>query len=252
MSEESGPTGKVYLVGAGPGDPELLTVKATRVLASADILLYDSLVHDAILDISAKQAERIFVGKRFGHHSKSQAEINELLVEAAGTGKTVVRLKGGDPFVFGRGGEEVQALQEHNIAFEVIPGISAANAAAAQLQFPLTHRDFGQSVIFVSGYSKDAGDGLPEYDWKFLASASITIVIYMGVHNLQQIASRLQQNGMQADTPIAILSQISLPDQSIQIHELQYVAEHSLEIRFPALVVIGQVVRLSSGSNASD
>lgn len=242
----SNSNGKVYLMGAGPGDPELLTLKAARILKEADTLLYDSLVHDCILELAATDTRRIFVGKRFGHHSKTQTQINELLIETAMRGGTVVRLKGGDPFVFGRGGEEVQALQKARIPFEVIPGITAANAAAALMQFPLTHRDFGQSVIYVSGYSKDAPDGLPQYDWSFLARASITIVIYMGVHNLQQIATKLKEHGMNPETPIAILSQISLPDEHIEIHDLEHVTKVALEIRFPALVIVGNVVGLST------
>ena len=218
-------TGKVFLVGSGPGSVDLLTIRAHRTIQEADIVLYDSLAYSEIIDLVPERAEKVYVGKRMGSHSLSQAEINQEILKAAKKYKRVVRLKGGDPFIFGRGGEEINFLHENKIEFEVIPGITAAVAASASLKMPLTHRDFGQSVIFLSGYTKNSNDsGLPEYDWKFLARQSLTLVFYMGLHHAGRIADKLMENGMSSDTGVALVSAVSLPHEQVfftTLHELR-------------------------------
>lgn len=238
----------VYLVGAGPGDPELLTIRAFRVLARADCLLYDSLVEPAILELTPEHCRRIFVGKRKGRHSLPQAEINELILASLDSGKCVVRLKGGDPFIFGRGGEELDFLRSRGVRIEVVPGVTTASAASAVLQIPLTHRDIGRSVIFLTGYS-GAGrndDGFPDYDWQFLARPTLTLVIYMGLHHLARIASTLLEAGREPATPVAVISNCTLRDQRVHATRLDSLAAlaASGELAFPAIVIVGQVVGL--------
>ncbi len=238
----------VYLVGAGPGDPELLTIRALRILAGADIVLYDSLVEPAVLNLTPSRCERVFVGKRKGRHSLSQARINERLLAAASAGQVVVRLKGGDPFLFGRGGEELEFLRAHDIRVEVIPGVTTASAAAAVLQVPLTHRELGRSVVFITGYSK-AGpneDGFPDYDWSFLAREGITLVIYMGLFHLGRIARKLLAEGRSGATPVAVLSNCTHRDQRVhrtRLDGLETLAS-SGAVAFPAIVILGDVVGL--------
>jgi len=247
--QENRSPAKVFLVGAGPGDPELLTVKAVGIIRRADVILYDSLVGPGILDLAQANCEKVFVGKRAHRHSYSQSEINEMIYERALAHATVVRLKGGDPFIFGRGGEEVEYLRARGIPLEVIPGITAATAASAILQIPLTHRELGESVIFLSGYSKADGgkpEGFPDHDWNFLAKSSLTIVFYMGQHHLARICDSLIAAGKPEDTPVSLVSNCSLPDQSVLVTDLKRAAAEAISasIRFPAILIIGNVLRL--------
>ena len=233
--------GKVYLVGAGPGDPELLTLKAHKLLQEADCVLYDSLINPAILDL-AENAEKVHVGKRLGKASLHQDQINRRLVEAAKTNQKVVRLKGGDPFIFGRGGEELSYLHAHKIEIELVPGVTAASATAARLQIPLTHREHGQSVIFLSGYSKDRT--LPEYDWQFLAKQSLTLVFYMGLHHVNLICKKLIDSGIRPQTPVAVVSNSTLSNEKV-LYSNVFNIERDLSQKpmpFPALIIIGNVI----------
>ena len=250
-------SGKVYLVGAGPGDPELITLKALNILKRAEVILYDSLLNEEILKNAPQGCEKIFVGKRFGKHSLMQDELNQLLYENAIRRKTVVRLKGGDPFIFGRGGEEIGFLQEKNIQVEVIPGVTTAVAASASLKTPLTHRDLGQSVIFLSGYSKEGNqaDGyLPPYDWRFLANTSLTLVFYMGLKNLDIIAKKLIEHGKPLHTKAAIISNCTLPDEKVLITSLEKMQTQagSGQIKFPAIILIGEVIGNSQPSHPKE
>lgn len=249
MTEQAG---DVYLVGAGPGDPELLTLKAKRMLESADCILYDSLLNPAILDLASESCERIHVGKRLGRHSMPQNEINELILAHARRGRRVVRLKGGDPFIFGRGGEEIEFLNGHGIHTEVVPGVTSASAASAALRVPITHREYGPAVLFLSGYSKaQAGEsnGLPRHDWAYLARSNYTLVFYMGLHHLRSICQELQNNGKDGETHVAIISKCTLPEERVHLHSLEQLAgaggeELTRNIEFPAITIIGDVLRL--------
>ncbi|MDG2273663.1 MAG: siroheme synthase CysG [Halioglobus sp.] len=235
--------GEVYLVGAGPGDPDLLTFKAARLLQSADVVLYDRLVSPAIVDMARRDAERIYVGKRRSDHSLKQAEINQLLVDLAQQGKRVVRLKGGDPFIFGRGGEEIELLAELSIPFQVVPGITAANGAACYAGIPLTHRGYAQSVRFVAGYLK--GDSI-EHDWSQFQSSIETLVFYMGSVGLPIICQQLQAYGRSPDTPIALVERGTLIDQRVIVGTLATMADivARAKCKAPTLIIIGDVVRL--------
>ncbi|MCE9677685.1 uroporphyrinogen-III C-methyltransferase [Shewanella sp. AS1] len=240
--------GKVWLVGAGPGDVELLTLKAYRILKQADVVLYDALVSEAILALIPAGAEKIAVGKRAGKHSAAQDEINQLLVTKAYTRSNVVRLKGGDPFIFGRGGEELETLVEAGIAFEVVPGITAASGTAAYAGIPLTHRDHAQGVTFITGHCKL--DSRP-MDWQAYANSHNTLVIYMGILNAATISQGLMQAGRGAKTPVAIISKATTADQRTfvgTLDELDRLASLP-ELKMPALMVIGEVVGLSSQLN---
>ena len=235
--------GVVYLVGAGSGDPELLTLKALRVMQRADVVLYDSLVSEDILDMCAVTAEKIFVGKRRANHALPQEDINELLVKHALANKTVVRLKGGDPFIFGRGGEEIQEVVRHGICFESIPGITAASAAANRAGIPLTHRDHAQSVQFVTACKKL---GAPNDDYSELLDSTQTVVFYMGLHRLAEMTRGLMAAGRDKETPFAIISHASLPTQQVLIGTLEDIAEQqaSANLPTPALLIMGEVVNL--------
>ena len=235
--------GVVYLVGAGSGDPELLTLKALRVMQRADVVLYDSLVSEDILDMCAVTAEKIFVGKRRANHALPQEGINELLVKHALANKTVVRLKGGDPFIFGRGGEEIQEVVRHGICFESIPGITAASAAANRAGIPLTHRDHAQSVQFVTACKKL---GAPNDDYSELLNSTQTVVFYMGLHRLAEMTRGLMAAGRDRETPFAIISHASLPTQQVLIGTLEDIAEQqaSANLPTPALLIMGEVVNL--------
>lgn len=235
--------GTVHLVGAGSGDPELLTLKALRVMQSADVVLYDSLVSEDILDMCAMSAEKIFVGKRCGTHAIPQAGINELLVKHALANKKVVRLKGGDPFIFGRGGEELQEVVRHGIHFESIPGITAASAAASRVGIPLTHRDYAQSVKFVTACKKTGG---ANEDYEELLDSTQTVVFYMGLQRLAQLTQGLIKAGRDSETPFAIISHASLPTQQILIGKLSSIAEQQAlaKLPTPALLIMGDVVTL--------
>jgi len=235
--------GRVYLVGAGPGDPELLTLKALRLLEQADVIVYDNLVSSGVLDLSAPQARRIFVGKRRNEHTLRQEQINGLLVQLAREGKQVVRLKGGDPFVFGRGGEEMQELAAHGVDFEVIPGVTAACGVASYAGIPLTHRDYAQAVVFVTGHLKDPSGIL---DWPALVRPNQTVVIYMGLNALPDICQQLIAHGAPPTRPIAAVQHGTLATQQVLTGTLQDLPPKVAHSGFtsPSLLIVGEVVKL--------
>lgn len=235
--------GRVFLVGGGPGDPDLLTMKAVRLLGAADAVVYDNLVSSAVLAHASKQAELIYVGKKAGNHTLPQININQLLISLSRQGKQVVRLKGGDPYIFGRGGEEAEALHAEKIPFEVVPGVTSACGAAAYAGIPLTHRDHAQSCMFVTGHLKDESCDL---DWPTLARPGQTLVIYMGLTSLAQICTQLITHGMPASTPIACIRRATLPDQRTVLGTLADLPERVASMGFkpPALLIIGGVVTL--------
>lgn len=238
---DEGAQGEIALVGAGPGDVGLLTLRGLQVMQQADVVLYDHLVSGEILDLVRRDAERICVGKRAGAHSVIQEETNRLLVELAQQGKRVVRLKGGDPFIFGRGGEELQVAAAAGIPFQVVPGVTAAAGATAYAGIPLTHRDHAQSVTFITGHCRPDGDGL---DWADLARARQTLAIYMGTMKAADISQRLIAHGRAADTPVAVISRGTRADQQVQIGTLEQLEHLAQRAPLPALLVIGEVVEL--------
>jgi len=234
---------RVWLVGAGPGDPELLTLKAARVLASADVVVHDHLVAPEILARLPRRTRRVYAGKQRGRHTMTQGEINRLLVSLARQGKRIVRLKGGDPFVFGRGGEEALALARAGIAFEVVPGITAATGVAAAAGIPLTHRDLAQACVLVTGSRrKDTAD----LDWKGLARTAQTIVVYMGLAGLERISHGLIAHGLSPRTPAVIIQQGTTAAQRVVEGTLATLPRLAAEaqLRAPTLIIIGKVVRL--------
>jgi uroporphyrin-III C-methyltransferase/precorrin-2 dehydrogenase/sirohydrochlorin ferrochelatase len=235
--------GEVTLVGAGPGDPELLTLKALRALQDADVILHDRLVPDAVLDLARRDATRVCVGKAAGHLGSTQEEINELLIEHARQGKRVVRLKGGDPFIFGRGGEELEALAGAQINFSVVPGISAAMGCAAYAGIPLTHRDYAHSVSFVTGHADKDGK---EPDWRALAKPGNTAVFYMGLARLTHIVAKLMEHGAAAGLPAGVIAQGTLENQRVITATLATIAAAAARAKLesPALLVVGEVVSL--------
>ncbi len=239
----AGGRGCVQLVGAGPGDPELLTLRAVRLLAQADVVVYDHLVSPQVLAFAAPQAERLYAGKQLNHHSLPQLEINELLVRLARQGRRVVRLKGGDPFVFGRGGEEAQALAAQGIDFEVVPGITAACGVSSYAGIPLTHRDHAQSCLFVTGHLKD---GSADLDWAALTRARQTVVIYMGLGALPEICAQLVRHGQSPDMPAAVVQQGTTPDQRVVTGTLSDLEQRvaAAGLVSPCLIIVGEVVRL--------
>lgn len=237
------PVGEVYIVGAGPGDPELLTFKALRLMQQADIVFYDALVSPQVLDLCRRDADKVYVGKKRSNHTVAQLGINELLVNAAKKGRRVVRLKGGDPFIFGRGGEEIESLRAHHIPYQVIPGITAANAAASYAGIPLTHRDHSQSVRFVTGFLKA---GAPNGNFKNFLNTDETVVFYMGLHSLARLTEGLIDAGRATDTPIAIVSNASMPNQQVLTGTIGTIVklQEQAQLPTPALLIMGDVVAL--------
>ncbi len=237
--------GKVYLIGAGPGDPGLMTLKGKGLLACADVVIYDALVSPPILAMINPQAEKINAGKRRGRHSLMQSETTQLMIDKAQTHAIVVRLKGGDPFIFGRGGEEMEELMTAGISVEVVPGITAGIAAPAYAGIPLTHRSYSSSVTFVTGHEW-AGKYRPAVNWQAIAHASETIVIYMGIHNLPYIVEQLTSSGLSLDTPIAMIRWGTRSQQEELIGRLETIVAQveSTGFEAPAIVVIGKVVNM--------
>ncbi len=236
--------GKVFLVGAGPGDPKLLTVKAAELLKTAEVLVYDRLVSEEILKLVPDSAEKFYVGKRTGKHVVPQEKITELLVKTALAGKNIVRLKGGDPFIFGRGGEEAETLVENGIAFEVVPGISSSVAAPMYAGIPLTHRDYAASVAIVTGHRR--GEGERAIDWGKLACAVDTLVILMGIESLEAIVAKLVEGGCNLNIPVAIIEQGTSKRQRTITGKVGTIVEaaKAKNVKPPAVIVIGEVVTL--------
>jgi len=237
------PRGEVYLVGTGPGDPDLLTFRAMRLMQQADVVLYDRLIGDGILNLVRRDAERIYVGKMKKDHSVPQEEISEMLIRLAREGKRVLRLKGGDPFIFGRGGEEIASLADNGITFQVIPGVSAANGCAAYAGIPLTHRDHAQGYIVVTGHEKD---GELNLNWKSLVQPRQTVVVYMGLTSLPTITDGFVSNGADPTTPAAVIENGTRTGQRVVVGTLDSLQEKcaDAEIKSPALIIIGSVVTL--------
>lgn len=235
--------GEVYLVGGGPGDPDLLTFRALRLMQQCDVCVYDKLVSKEVMELVRRDAELIYVGKARDQHTLPQVEINALLVKLAKEGKRVLRLKGGDPFIFGRGGEEIETLMEQGIAFQVVPGITAANGVSSYAGIPLTHRDYSQSCVFTTGHLKD---GTIELDWPALVRPNQTVVIYMGLVGLPQIGQKLIAYGLPADTPAAVVQQGTTQQQKVVVSTIADLAEEVAKagLKTPCLTIIGHVVTL--------
>lgn len=243
LQEWTTPKGEVYLVGAGPGDPELLTLKAVRLMQQADVVIYDRLVSDPIMELCRRDAEKIYVGKARSNHAVPQEGINALLVKYAQEGKRVCRLKGGDPFIFGRGGEEIEELFAAGVAFQVVPGITAASGCSAYAGIPLTHRNYAQSVRFLTGHLKE---GSPELPWSELVYENQTLVLYMGLVGLEKICQKLIAHGQRPDMPVALVSKGTTPEQKVVVGTLADIASKVTEhqIQAPTLTIIGEVVKL--------
>lgn len=242
-TDPAGPMGEVYLVGGGPGDPDLLTFRALRLMQQADVVVYDRLVAKAILEMTRRDAERIYVGKEAENHAMRQEEINELLAKLAKEGKRVVRLKGGDPFIFGRGGEEIDTLAEQGIPFQVVPAVTAASGCAAYSGIPLTHRDYAQSVTFVTGHLKD---GTINLNWDHLAQANQTVVFYMGLRGMPIISEELINRGVSPEMPVALVQQGTTEKQRVIIGTLSNIQEliEREQPKPPTLIIVGEVVNL--------
>lgn len=243
-----GTGGRVVLVGTGPGDPELLTVRALRLIERAQIALFDNLVAPEILDLLPSSAERIYVGKRRNNHAMSQKAINALMIDLARRGHRVLRLKGGDPFMFGRGGEEIEALSAAGIPFQVVPGITAAIGASACTGIPLTHRDCAQACVFVTGHLQD---GSIDLDWPALARPGQTVVIYMGLLGLPLLCARLIEHGRSGNTPAAIVQEATRPGQRVVVGTLETLPQQAIDagLRAPTVIVVGEVVAMRQQLN---
>ncbi|MEK6408444.1 MAG: uroporphyrinogen-III C-methyltransferase [Acidobacteriota bacterium] len=253
MNEAAKPTGRVYLIGAGPGDPKLLTIKAAEAIAASDVVVYDYLVNPEVLAHSRRGAELFYAGKRAGEPSIPQTHINRLLIERARRGEIVARLKGGDPFIFGRGGEEAEALVEAGIQWEVIPGVSSGLAAAAYAGIPLTHRDYASSVAFITGH--DAHGGKRAVDWSVASRTADTLVIFMCAETISRIARELIANGRAPSTPVAIIRSATYQHQEVFLGALEDLTaideddedgEDGFAIRPPAIAIIGEVAALAT------
>lgn len=235
--------GEVYLVGAGPGDPDLLTFRALRLMQRCDVVLYDRLVHTDILDLIRRDAERIYVGKKAKQHTMSQENITALMIELAAKGKRVLRLKGGDPFIFGRGGEEIETLAKHDIPFQVVPGITAAAGASSYAGIPLTHRDYAQSCVFVTAHGKD---GILDLDWDMLVRPNQTVAIYMGLGSLDQLVEGFKKRNVPNDKPVAIIENATQPEQKVVIGDINNIDAKAKNAKLigPAIILIGDVIKL--------
>ena len=235
--------GEVYLVGAGPGDKDLLTLRALQLMQQCDICIYDNLVSSDVLELVRRDAEMIYAGKKRDQHTLEQSTINDLLMKFAKEGKKVLRLKGGDPFIFGRGGEEIEGLMKENIPFQVVPGISAANGISSYCGIPLTHRDHAQSCLFLTGHFKD---GTIDFDWPKIIAERQTLVIYMGLLSLDEMKNNLIKHGMKKNMPIAVVQRGTTNKQRVVIGELKNIKSKvsKANIESPALIIIGTVVEL--------
>jgi len=242
------PDGEVYLIGAGPGDPDLMTFKALRLLQQADVILYDRLVAPEIIEMARREAERIYVGKKDKWHKVEQQDIGLMMVELAKQGKRVARLKGGDPYIFGRGAEEAEVLVQHGVSYQVVPGITAAAGCSAYAGFPLTHRDYAQSVSLVTGHQQAGAQGI---DYARLANSGDTMVFYMGVKNAPKIQAGLLEHGMAESTPVAIIEKGTTPQQKETFCDLSTLAQtlETQHIKPPALIVVGDVIKVRDRLN---